>query len=152
MSQPAYFLDAVFQTLRGSQAAVSIGDTWDGTKGVQKFGAEFLVQPHLPYVLIDEPGEDRTYFTPVSGLQARPFLATGTLTITAVAASRVQAEQISDLIASTLHDAPLVWTGGKVLVLRLASARFASTPEPGPGSPTMFVRVLDFSFMYQGGI
>lgn len=153
MSQ-SYFLDAVLQCLRSSPVATTLGDTWDPATqaGVQKIGAEFLIVPPLPYLVIEEPGEDRTYFTIVAGQTPRPFLAEGTFTMMLACQGRSDADRIGDLIASVLHDASISWIGGRGMYLRLMTSRFSSTSDPGPDSPTVFARLMTFNFMYQGGV
>lgn len=148
--------DAVLQRLRGSACAALFGDTWNPATraGTQKFFGDYASAPAEPYLVLRQ-GESREYLAASAG-NYRPFIASGTMAVSVFAAGRLVAEQLADQVAFALNDFDLIapsWPGCNLMLFRLAGpASFVPTPETGPGTPTVFVRLLTFQYQYSGAL
>lgn len=142
-------VDATLQELRRSPCAGLFGDTWDGAAGLQKFAADYAPEVDAPWLVVLEPGETYEYMSPDEG-NHRPFLADGMLQVVIYAAGRQEARDLGDAVARALNDVELRWVGAQWRYLRLASAGYQPVGSTGPGVPTLFSRVLSFSYAYQG--
>jgi len=148
--------DAILQALRVSPVAALVGDTFDpdADTGDVRIGFDYLMAgATLPYVVITEPGESRTYFTG-GGDGSRPFLADGGLSIECHHSDRGDAEALAVAVIAALNDKPLAWgtPESRFMNLRGTGWSFAPTPEIGSGSPTHFLCVVPFEFTYQGSL
>ena len=145
--------DAILQRLRASSVAGLVGDTFDPDTGLGtvRIGFDYLGNGALPYVVIQEPGESRTYFTG-GGFGGSTFIADGTLAVEGYSASRDGARTLAKAIAEALNDADLTWTDGRMMNLRAMSTAFTPIADVGTGSPTAFASVLTLAFTYQGDV
>jgi hypothetical protein len=145
--------DAVLEQLRNSACAALFGDTWvEATQtGDQKFFGDYAYSPAEPYAVVQEPSEIREYMTPSAG-NYRPFIADGTLTIAVYATARDQARELGIQVEFALTDARLSWPRcvNFMLLRPHGPASFLPTPNVGPDTPTVFVRMLTFDYQYQG--
>lgn len=143
--------DAVLQALRASAVRAATGDTFDPAAQLGAIEIGFDVLPPdaaLPYVVIGEPGERRTYFT-AGPNGSRPYLADGTLAISCYDAARDST--LPALVASALHDNPPSWIGATMSTLRCVASQRVPMEDAGPeGSQTIFLTALQFTFQYQG--
>lgn len=145
---------AILQQLRGSQAAQAFGDTWNPQTqtGVQKFFADFAPQPLpvLPYLVLIQPGGNRDYLTASAGGYV-PYIETGQVAVRVYHDDRDLAEQLGDLVVASLNDAPLSWPRcNNFMLLRAGQPSFIPNPDIGPGSPTVFLRLITFNYQWQG--
>lgn len=148
--------DAILQALRVSPVATLVGDTFDPDTetGNVQIGFDYLpTGATLPYVVITEPGESRTYFTG-GGDGSRPFLSDGGLSIECHHSDRGDAEVLAIAVIAALNDQALTWgtPTSTIKNLRGTGWSFAPTPGVGSGAPTHFLCVVPFEFTYQGSI
>ena len=151
--------DAVLEQLRASACAELFGDTWVPTPGssgqgtgTPKFFGDYGSDPMQPYAVCQEIGETYEYMTPTAG-DYRAYIATGQLTVAVYADARDQARELGIQVAFALDDAILTWPRCvNFMLLRLNSASFVPTPQTGPNTPTVFLRMLTFDFQYQGAM
>lgn len=148
--------DAVLQALRASSVAALVGDTYDPIAGTGQVQIGFDYLPPgaaLPYVVITQPQEARTYFT-AGPTGDRPFLSDGSLAIECHHSDRGTCETLSLAVASALHDNPLSWgtPTNSIMNLRAMGQSFVPTPDVGSGSAVNFLSVVSFAFTYQGAV
>lgn len=150
---PLDLVDAVEQALRASECAGLFGDTWDqlNQTGIRKFFADYADSADFPYLVIGEVGESYEYMTHGPG-NNRPYLAHGTLAVNVMATGRRDARELGYAVGRALNDAHLHYIDQRHMSLRLASAQFIPSPLSGPGTPTVFVRMLTFSYDNQGAL
>lgn len=150
--------DAVLQVLRASPAAAAFGDTWDpaARSGVEKLFGDWGYNPDKPYAVFEEIGETYEFYTAGPG-NVRPYVATGTLRCSIFAASRAQARTLGVAVCAALNDADssgFAWPAAHPMYLRMQSAAFVPVPQSGPDgtdvAPTVFLRVITFTYKYQG--
>lgn len=157
---PVDLADAVLEQLRASECAALFGDTWVPTPGsdgqgagVQKFFNDFAAQtvPAYPYLVIGEGGETREYMTYGPGNYA-PFIADGQMSIQIYNDARDEARELGEQVASALNDAVLSWPRCvNFMYLRFdGPGSFVPLPQPGVGSPTVFLYSITFNYTYQG--
>jgi hypothetical protein len=151
------FPDAVLQTLRASAARAETGDTFDpaAQAGEIRIGYDVLGPADAapedelrPYVVVNEPGERRTYFTKGPG-GPQPYLADGSIVLSCYAPSRDS--PLADVVSQALQDNPPSWLGATLNTLRETARQRVGLSDTGPeGAAVTFLTSLQFTFQYQG--
>ncbi len=152
----------MIQFLQGSgQITAAFGDTWNPTSqtGTPKFFSDYAGQVAEPYLVFEEVGESYDFHTP--SINGRTFIATGTAICRIFEQDRAMARQLGVMVCSRLNDCDqppgiTQWPGffgpSVLMNLRMAQAAFVPLPDTGPGTPTIFNRVIQFEYEYQGSI
>ncbi len=151
---PQDITDAILQQLRAGPTAEAFGDTYVpgvSPPGVMKFFGDYADDSPEPICVIRETTETYTYFTP-GPQNNRPYLADGQFQAAIFANSRYQARSLGFLVAQVLEDAPLTWQDGVLKYLRLNESMFLPVTGIGPQTPTIFQRVLIFSYQWQSAL
>lgn len=100
----------------------------------------------LPWAVYEELGADLQPMTAARG--AVCTIETGVVRFTIAAAGKKAARDLGRLIATTLDDAPLLFTDGRLMYLRAGSTRFQHA-DAAPACPAPYARIVDFEFMVQ---
>lgn len=147
--------DAVITQLRNSPCAALFGDTYvQGVTppGVMKFFADWAGDTPIPWLAVEEIGESYEYMTAQSG-SLYSYIATGQTVISIFHNSRAQARLLGVAVAAALDDQNMIWAGfDNLMLFRLVTARFEPDSDVGPGSATIFKRVLIFNHQYSGAL
>lgn len=167
MSAPQSLFDAMVQFLRANaDVTAAFGDTWNSSLtllqnnqagAVAKFWSDYADQCAEPYLVFEEVGESYDYMTATNGV--KNFIATGTAICRIYQTDRAAARQLATLVCGALNDpntVPLQWPGFnglcQLMELRMMQAAFVPIPDVGPGTPTVFNRVISFEYVYQSQI
>lgn len=155
-SVPLDLADALIQQLVRSPCAALFGDTWDpGTQtGTPKFYAEYAGDVPEPYLVFMEVGESYTFFTPGPG-NTRPFLADGQIMAMIYMSNRLVARQLGIAVCAALNDADslgMTWVNGYLKAFRMMQASFMPIPQVGPGTASVFNRVITYQYQTQGAL
>ena len=145
-------IDAVIAHLEANTSlTTAFGDTWNSAiqTGVAKFFGDIVDQVALPYCQILEMGETYDYMTMAPG-GSFSFTSPGQLMFSVTAADRYQTRELGFLIGKALNDAPLMWPGETLMLIRMSKSQFATNINTGPAVPVIFNRVFIFDYEYSG--
>jgi hypothetical protein len=107
--------------------------------------------PKLPYMVVTEVSETVDYESPDDSGVAHGF-GLGTLQLSVFAATKIQARQLGELVASCLKDAPLTFADGVLMELRPAGRYFEVEDDVAAGSATLYHRIIDFQYKVQRAV